>query len=684
MDGFPAFFMKSMAKPAPGAAYRDKPWFSLLLCGMLLMGLFLPSQTTAAQADTPPFPESFINEQKSHLQRLIDALDTSQPELQRIVKLWHAGSRQQALRNLLLLPAIQQPTPPFPAPPFVDDALLQRAEAACRNRFFILEQWIEPPRRPDGFLDWHYRGPKGDKEVAWMLNRHRPLLDLAAAWQSTGQARYRKALNRLLKDWVLANPYPDDLTFSPPWRALETARRILEVWPAIFASGALDPSTKLLLLASLPHHADALRHHASFWGGNHLITEKMALLQLSVTWPVFQKTDSWRQHAVTTLSRQFMAQSYPDGSYKELSNHYQRVVLRNARRFLQLLAAFDPDFRQRQVYHRIEDMWDFFAGATRPDGTGPLNNASDVEPNATILRRVWEFHRRPDWLHIASGGTAGTAPEPPHHRLFPYAGQVFLRNHWRPDGDWIYFDAGPYGTAHQHVDRLHLSAVLRGRPLLTDSGRYNYRPGPLKDFFQGPDGHATLLVDGHPPLQAPRAVSQPLPLRMERVEGSAYASARAAFPQPAASLTAPVSWDRSLVYHPEGFLLIIDHLRTFTSHQIQFRFPFHPDLSRPETIAALRPLHAARDLKASTVPGFYSPQYNQKQESWVRSFSGVLHQPTTFVWLLRNPDAPAESFRILHTGPDSIHLRRLPNGPTFQIPTGYDAPPPFRILPEPH
>lgn len=681
MNGIPALFMKSTAKPAQGTSAQGKSSFSVLLLSMALLGLFLPARDAGAQADTPPFSQSFLTEQNSHLQRLIDALDTNQPELQRIVKLWREGSPQHALRDLLQLPAIQEPTPPFPAPPFVDEALLQRAEAACHDRFFILEQWIEPPRRPDGFLDWHYRGPKDDKEVAWMLNRHRPLLDLAAAWQSTGQPRYREALNRLLQDWILANPYPDGLTFSPSWRALETARRILEVWPAMAASGALDPSAKLLLLASLPHHADALRHHASFWGGNHLITEKMALLQLSVTWPVFQKTDSWREHAVANLSKQFLAQSYPDGSYKELSNHYQRVVLRNARRFLQLLAAFDPDFRQLQVYRRIEDMWDFFAGATRPDGTGPLNNASDVEPNAAILRRVWEFHQRPDWLHIASGGTAGKAPEPPHHRLFPYAGQLFLRNHWGPDGDWIYFDAGPYGTAHQHVDRLHLSAVLRGRPLLTDSGRYNYRPGPLKDYFQGPDGHASLLVDGRPPRQAPRAVSQPLPVRMERVDGSAYASARAAFPQPAAALTAPVSWDRSIVYHPDGFLLIVDHLVTFAPQQIQFRFPFHPDLSEPEIIAALRPLHAARDLKATTVPGFYSPQYNQKQESRVRSFSGVVDRPTSFVWLLKDPAAPSQNFRILHAGPDSVHLFRLPDGPTFQIPTGYDAPPPFRILP---
>lgn len=638
--------------------------------------------TSRAFAADPLSPDAALRKEfEPLLDDLFHSLNPDLPGVPQMQNHWKEGQTTEAFAQLLDLAGKPATTTSVPALPPAHEALLERARAATENRFRILEQWIEPPRTASGTMDWHYRGPTGDKEVAWMLNRHRPFLDLAAAWESTRNPAYRESLNRLFQDWIRANPYPDGLTFSPPWRALETARRILEVWPVLAASDALDAHSRLLLLASLLQHADALRHHASFWGGNHLITEKMALLQLAVSWPVFQQTAAWRQHAVEVLSQQFLQQSYPDGSYKELSNHYQRVVLRNARRFLRLLATTDPQFRQRPVYRRIVAMWDFFAGAIRPDGTGPLNNASDVEPNAAVLQRVAAFHGRRDWRYIATGGTAGTQPEPPHHRLFPYAGQVFLRNNWTPSGDWIYFDAGPYGTAHQHVDRLHVSAVLNGRPLLTDSGRYHYRPGPLKDFFTGPAGHASLLLDGQPPIQAPRAVRQPLPLRFDQSGKAAFVSARAAFPHPPSRLTAPDSWDRCLVYHPDGFLLIVDSVTTFSPRSVTFRFPFHPQNSTQEATAALRPIAPAETgpLHLEVLKGHYSPQYNQKQPSTVLAFSGRIQQPTTFVWLLQDPADQPRSFGVVTESPDFLRLRRLPDGTVFSIPLHHRSPHPFQL-----
>lgn len=534
----------------------------------------------------------------------------------------------------------------------------EQAEQALQDRFFLLGKWESVPRGPGGGLDWEHRGERGDKERAWMLNRHEFILYLALAWQESGDERFREKGNALLADWIQANPYPNRLTFSPQWRALEVARRINNTWLHVATMpDFLEAETRTLMLSSLPDHADSLMEHASFWGGNHLITEKLALLTLAVAFPEFEQADEWREHAIEVLTRQFMEQTYPDGSYKELSNHYQRVVLFNARQFLKLLAVVDPEFRQRPVYERIEKMWDFFAGVTKPDGYGPLSNASDREINAFHLESVWEFHDRPDWLAIATQGARGSLPEGSPSRHFPWAGQVILRNNWGPRADWIYFDAGPYGTAHQHIDRFHVSASIKGRQVLTDGGRYTYQPGIWRDYFKGPASHNLILLDGEPTRQEAREVPEPLPVTFQETEGAIFAGARTQFSDEGAfpDLQAPATWTRSILYDLRGFALILDHLVTFRKHQLTANWHFHPEVTDATAPLYLKLAHPAEGFEAILQRGsekpplgsFHSTDYNRREAAALLRFKGQVNNPTTLLWCLQDPESPELSVEIV-------------------------------------
>lgn len=539
--------------------------------------------------------------------------------------------------------------------------LRDQAEEALQDRFFLLGKWEPVPHREDGGLDWAYRGERGDKERAWMLNRHEVILYLGVAWQETADGRYREKANALLADWIRSNPYPDRLTFSPQWRALEVARRINNAWlHAAAIPGFLDPATRSLMLASLADHADSLMEHASFWGGNHLITEKLALLTLAVAFPELEGAADWKAHAIGSLTRQFMEQTYPDGSYKELSNHYQRVVLFNARQFLKLMAAVDPEFRQLPVYERIERMWDFFAGVAKPDGYGPLSNAADREINAQHLEEVWEFHERPDWLAIATNGTRGVLPQGSPSRLFPWAGQVILRDNWGRRADWIYFDAGPYGTAHQHVDRFHVSASINGRQVLTDAGRYTYQPGMWADYFKGPASHNLILLDDRPARQEAREVPQPLPVTFQETESAVFTGARSSFSDPGLlpGFKSPVPWTRSILYDKRGFALILDHLVTFRKHQLTANWHFHPDITDTEATQYLRLAWPVEGFEAGlqrgreTPPlgGFHSTDYNHREPAVLLRFEGQVNNPGTLVWSLQDPESPVVTVRV----PDGV------------------------------
>src|SRR5690606_27109280 len=104
-------------------------------------------------------------------------------------------------------------------------------------------------------------------------------------------------------------PSPRRLNFSAPWRALEASRRLMNVWiPLWFAlqnESELRDETRLLILRSLWDHGEMLHRFSSFWGGNHLITEKTALVALATAFPEFNDAREWLQSGTTSVIREY-------------------------------------------------------------------------------------------------------------------------------------------------------------------------------------------------------------------------------------------------------------------------------------------------------------------------------------------------------------------------------------------
>ena len=63
---------------------------------------------------------------------------------------------------------------------------------------------------------------------------------------------------------------------------------------------------------------------------------------------------------------------------------------------------------------------------------------------------------------------------PPLEQAFPYAGHVFCRSAWKPGADYLAFDAGTWGTGHDHLSRLGFTFRAGGRPLVADPGCFSY------------------------------------------------------------------------------------------------------------------------------------------------------------------------------------------------------------------
>ncbi|MEX0320774.1 MAG: alginate lyase family protein [Puniceicoccaceae bacterium] len=637
-------------------------------CLALIVSLLIAIPSLASDVVLGEFVASNAN----RLNKLFDQLDPAHPEVGQLVEQWNSGQHIEAAGRLAAYYESKAFAQQILEPLNLGADPVHEAELALQNQFIIHDTTVELLELPEGSLEWNLESQDLDKELAWMLNRHTFLPLLAEAGSRTGNAAYRAKLNELWQSWITENPSPGKLSFSAQWRALEVARRILNSWTHVFYDReSLDPSSLLIVLSSIPDHAEILKEHASFWGGNHLITEKLALLTLATAWPEFQQAAEWREDAIASLSEQFLKQTYPDGSYKELSNHYQKVILRSAHQFLIILAQTEQDMMERPVAKRIEKLWEFFAYSTRPDGYGPLNNASDLENNANLLKGVWRFYNRPDWQVIANRMTKDLPGSDSPTRLFPWAGQAFIRNHFRQDGDWIYFDAGPYGTAHQHVDRLHVSACFNGRPIIVDSGRYTYQHGSWREYFKGPASHSVLQLDGKASEQGPREVKSPMPLIFEESEDHVFTAASASFKSASGrhglpTLRAGVPWTRAILYDNRGFAIIFDHVLAFTEHDFSLTWNLHPDIPGDSYADVLRIVESPVHSRAAVSEGWHSPEYGVKQACKQLVLRGRIDSPTTIVTMIGGGMARKYGFHpTSEVGSPILNFRISWNGKTI-------------------
>ncbi|MGF1485262.1 MAG: heparinase II/III family protein [Opitutales bacterium] len=623
--------------------------------------------------------------------KLVEALDLNRPGFEQARALINEGDLHGSCREILRY-FLDRPRPFIdiePVYPFRDAATAQADAWLQDQRVRLQNTWGPVLRDENGRIDWDDRGPRDDLEWTWMLNRQGVSLALIEAYTQTGNLDYLHAAEDMVIDWITSHPVPKFPDFIGPWRALEAARRMDEAYRPLLVhhphAAPLSESAHLLLLASLAEHGDYLvRFHAL--EGNHLLTEMTKLLHLALLFPEYKNAPQWKAYALEKLKAETERQVYPDGAHKELSNHYQRVILRNYQRTYDLLVRAEETEALQWFRPRFEDMWDYFAWMTKPDGSGVLNNDSDREPNARILAAGVRQFNRQDWRYVATGGREGTPNEGPLSRVFPWAGHAILRDGWAPDSHWAYFDMGFHGTDHQQYDRLHLSLSV-GAPgavsqnILVDNGRYTYRPGWERDYFVGPRAHNVILVDGQgserPPLQA----LEPVPHYAHLEADYDFLRADAEFAQMGRHVRG--------VFHKRGeYWLIFDGLQVYGHHAAETLWHFAPEIELSQDARGLRaeatgPKAGGIGLRMIPLPetdsewtltlstGWHSVEYNEKAEAPMATYASRLAGPRTVAWLLwpehaGSPGLP--EFRRLEAPPGSVAVElSWPDGRTDQI-----------------
>lgn len=349
-------------------------------------------------------------------------------------------------------------------------------------------------------VNWFYN-PTANQyaEWTWQLNRHNEWKLLAHLYRKSKEERYAKACADLFQSWVKQAVVPDKAkgyeTLS--WRTIECGIRMGANWPYVlhtfYQSPYFTDDVIVDWYKSVWEHGKRLyEHHMQ---GNWLVMEMNGLAHIGILMPEFLESKEWFDYAIMQLQKQLNEQIYPDGFQYELSTGYHDVVINNYQRLIRTARAYKvpiPD----SFYERLEAATEINVKLMMPNGKVPdINDGAWKSVKEVLLPKMELFPNNPYFQWIVSDGKVGTAPSYTTVAL-PYAGMMVMRSSWKPNAVWGFFDAGPFGRAHQHEDKLSFLLSVGENVVVTEAGNYAYDSSEMRKYVLSTRGHNTVLVDG--------------------------------------------------------------------------------------------------------------------------------------------------------------------------------------------
>ncbi len=423
-------------------------------------------------------------------------------------------------------------------------------------------------------IDWKFNGfdpdePEYTPEWTYQLNRFQNWRILGEAWWATGDDKYAEEFVSQMLDWIHDEPAPvlGNPNSGPTWRTIEqgirTAGSWMDAYHYFLFADAMTPEAHCTFLKSWVEHGRTLTRmtveHPEH-GGNWVTMECNGLAHIGVMFPEFTEAERWREVAYGRLLMELDRQVYPDGAQKELSTGYHQVARSNFKR------ATDPALRNGfeipgDYMDRLKRMYEYNLLAMKQDGRlPPLNDSGDTNVLGSLREGydIWGDER------FLWGATLGSEGEPvaEQSHFFPWAGQAVMRSGWEPDDLYMMFEVGPFGTGHQHEDRLGIYLYGYGQPLLTEAGTYVYDRSKWRRFVLSTAAHNTIMVDGMGQARRglPETYETDTPLEGVWTSTPLFDWCVGRYEEGYGAERMPVTHERSVIFVKPGHFLVIDRL----------------------------------------------------------------------------------------------------------------------------
>ncbi len=624
------------------------------------------------------------------MKKMLDQFDLNRQGLEKVKAANGNGNTADACKYLLEYYKNGNTAPAFrKASPVQTTKTDADADTILNNVFIIQNVRGQVAYGADGHRDWYYKGPNNDREWAWLSNRHSQLYSVFNTYFETGNPKYAEYIDLFLRDFIIKSmPYPAAKGSESIWRGLEVAARA-KVWTRIFYGTInneyISPSTQLLILSSLPDHAHYNRNFHS--GNNWLTMEISALATIAAYFPEYKASGEWMSYAIETMTKSMKDQVYADGVQTELTSHYHYVALANFELFKEICDQAGqplPDYYNAT----LEKMYSYIAHVVRPSGYRILNNDGDRGSDRKyILEGAEKFHH-PEWEYIATNGASGTKPPDGPSYCYPWAGHFISRSGFDADAQWSFFDIGPWGSGHQHNDKLHISIAAYGRDLLVDAGRFAYT-GAVADKFRayarGTQGHNALLIDHKGQDAGPTLAAEPLGDSSFKITPE-FDYASGSFNR-FTGLMGEAAHTRSVLYVRGKFWVVVDRINTDRPRTINALWHWHPDntVVRDRLISktsngrgnlAVIPvskqkfsLTFVKGQETPEIQGWYSPEYNRYEPNTASIYQTEISSSSTLVWLLlpSEHETPKIKAKILSENEREIRIEVKQKGKKLEL-----------------
>ena len=400
----------------------------------------------------------------------------------------------------------------------------------------------QAPLRFGKTLNYRDESIVGDIKYLWEPSRHAQLVTLAQAWHLSRDGRYAHGCQVLLESWFDQCPYPSGVHWTS---SLEHAIRLVNwsfAWhllggdAATIFRGTAGEAFKQRWLTSVYQHCHFIAGHFSRYSSanNHLLGELMGLFIASITWPLWKRSERWKNIARRELEREMLQQNAADGVNREQANWYHHEVADMMIVSGLIARANGCDF-STAYWHRLRRMLEYIASIM--DAGGHIPNFGDADdaiiarldpdPQADVYRSLLatgavlfdsaEFKFKSlmaggvidDKTRWLLGDAAASKYDGidmaqislPIRRDFLRAGYFILGDRFDTRREVrIVADAGPLGylsiAAHGHADALSFTLSAGGRELLIDPGTYAYHTQRMwRDYFKGTSAHNTVRID---------------------------------------------------------------------------------------------------------------------------------------------------------------------------------------------
>lgn len=331
----------------------------------------------------------------------------------------------------------------------------------------------------EGELDWSdaVHGPLWAyhlHEQAWLRHPDLPVATRAA----------------LVRDWIARHPR------GVGWDPHPISLRLLSWGKLLLTEGALGDAADVSgrsalraeMAASMADQAETLaRGLETRLQANHLLSNLLGVVWAGLLFEG-DEADRWVAFAPRFVA-ELDAQVGADGCHEERSPMYHSLLLESLLDLVNLarVSPRTPEGLAETLDRFAERMASALALFTMPDGRIALlaDSAWDVaaEPGA-----LFDYALR-----------LGVIDEEPDPADLAFDGGGYVRLGAGPF-DLVASTAGPspaHQPGHAHCDVAAFELCVDGRRVVTDTGVFEYVPGPRRDLARATRSHATLAFDGH-------------------------------------------------------------------------------------------------------------------------------------------------------------------------------------------